>query len=1694
MDVDARRVVLAVVVALALAWGGYAAYVFALPSLQPDQRTVVVAPEAATPGATVSAQVSVTERTSSRPIRDANVIVYLVTDAGREAVASGTTGPDGGYAARFEAPAAPGEYDLAVRTRGRTTGTTNASFGVEPAASVVVDTDKPVYRPGGEIHLRGLVRDAGGDPVTGTARAVVTGPRGNRLFSRNVSLDEFGTANATVPIAGEGRTGRYRVALRYGDASSARTVAVRRYTTPQFDVRVRPERSSYRPGETYRATVVAEYFFGEPVTNATVEVTGAGYVGDLESFGTATARTGDDGVAELSLALPGYFVASGRTDDRGYAVVNVSVTDAAGHTETVTRRVPVAEQDLLVEAIPAGGALVPGVENTVYLATRYPDGRPAAATVDVRTANGTETVETNEYGVGVLEFVPNRTDRRLRLRARAGDASAETTAYLESPGRSPIALRLDGAGYRVGGTVAGQVLVGKASGTVYLDAVAGGQTITTRALRIDNGTATFRLDLPPAARGEVRLRAWSLFEDGRVGTTVQPVPVAPARDLNVSLSANRSVYRPGDPAALTVRTARDGEAVPAAVGLDVVDEAVFSVEERRPGLSAANARVEDALLAPSLTVVNGSGGGGNATGAASGDGTGSGTAGSTDAEAAALARRATVARLASADASGAVADSVEQRAASIERRQARTAAWNGRIVAVLLVVLPLSVVGLAGRRYGRSLLRDLGASLLLFGGGVLGAVAAVALSVGAFVGTGRLLRSAGVYGYGYVPGLVGVAIAGASLLAVLAAAVRTDWSVGERLPLGGRGLAAFLAYLALLVLAVVAGDVVSQETIVSAWPIILPAFLLFPLSWLAVGAETFSRRQLVKAAAVGAVLVIVAAPVSSLFVFGLGAQAGGGAMRGAEAGADAGIGTGGADVAASAESEDADGGGSGLDVRDEFPETLASRTVYTGGDGETTVRLSMADSITTWRASAIGSARDGTVGSARGSLRVFQPFFVKPDVPVALTQDDEVTVPVSVFNYGTRTREVTVSLRAAGWYDTVDGAANGTAIPNGSTTGNGSTARKPVAATRTVRVPPSTVRSVSFDLRARDPGEHPLTFVAVGRPPTDTDNRTAAGDGDGRQNGSTDDADPADGEGSPDAVRDAVRRTVTVDPAGRRHVWTASGRVDGSVTETVRVPDEAVANGSTTVLRTYPGVFGQAVGGLSALLEMPTGCFEQTSSSLYPNALVLRYLERTGRASPETRLRAERFVSTGYQRLLTFETSTPGGYSLFGNDPPNLLLTAYGLQELSDVDEVYDVDPQVTREMRSFLSSRQGEDGSWPASGELEYALGVSGTETATTAYVTWSLARADPDAESVADGVGFLREELDVETADTMTLAVALNALVDADRAPELQRAIVDELATRAETSDGRVRWSRGGGEATDDDTDERERREAGYRRNDRQVLVTATATNALAKGGYSPGLVSGSLRWLVEQKAGDGGWGGTQNTIMTLKALTNAPAAGAGDVAGELTVLRNGEPVAIRALGGERADEVGTLALPVERGQNEYEVRAPDAPGLYYELSTTYYTPWNRPGGAGSRSETRSDPARDGSRDGIGLSVSYDRTNLTVDDTVTATATVRSGPGTVGMAMVELGVPPGFAVEEASLTGLVERGAISRYELGGRRLTLYVTDLSGARELPVTLRATQPVEASTGSARAYDYYDPGDEDVAPPEAVTVENGSEAS
>src|SRR5262249_36500522 len=141
-------------------------------------------------------------------------------------------------------------------------------------------------------------------------------------------------------------------------------------------------------------------------------------------------------------------------------------------------------------------------------------------------------------------------------------------------------------------------------------------------------------------------------------------------------------------------------------------------------------------------------------------------------------------------------------------------------------------------------------------------------------------------------------------------------------------------------------------------------------------------------------------------------------------------------------------------------------------------------------------------------------------------------------------------------------------------------------------------------------------------------------------------------------------------------------------------PTNAISEANKIFVRLYPGPMSQVVEGMDSILRMPNGCFEQTSSSTYPNVLALDYMRRTRKLTPEVRAKAEGYIANGYQRLLTLNFRC-GCFAGLGTPPANKSLSAYGLMEFYDMSRVHDVDPKLISRTQKWLGVQQREDGSW---------------------------------------------------------------------------------------------------------------------------------------------------------------------------------------------------------------------------------------------------------------------------------------------------------------------------------------------------------------------------------------------------------------
>jgi hypothetical protein len=682
-------------------------------------------------------------------------------------------------------------------------------------------------------------------------------------------------------------------------------------------------------------------------------------------------------------------------------------------------------------------------------------------------------------------------------------------------------------------------------------------------------------------------------------------------------------------------------------------------------------------------------------------------------------------------------------------------------------------------------------------------------------------------------------------------------------------------------------------------------------------------------------------------------------------------------------------------VRSDFPETLyVNPSIITDAKGKATIDVGMADSITEWRVSTLANSADGRLGGAESGVKVFQDFFVDVSFPATLTRGDEVSFPIAVYNYLDTPQTVQLELQPGAWY-----------------TALGSTGTS-------VQLAPGQVTGVSFPVRVNDVGLQTLTVKALGS-----------------------------------VKSDAVARSVRVIPDGKAFPSSHSGALGvGNLTQTVDVPTGAVPGSAALYVNVFPAFVSQAVQGMDSLLAVPNGCFEQTTSTAWPNVLVTQYLKDTQQITPEIQLKAEALMSAGYQRLLTFE-HPGGGFSWFGTqDPaPYLSVTAFGLMEFADMAQVQTVDENMLQRTKSWLLGAQNADGSWK--GDMSEFFSFQTSLVRNTAFVVWALASAHVTDDAVGRGLAYVKAKLG-DDQDPYTLALVANAFALAAPDDAFLSQVLVELDKAKQVEGDKISWDSGGtqtnfyGNGSDAD-----------------VSATALVVHALIKAGGYKGSVDGGLKSLLAAKDANGNFGSTQATIWTLRTLIEA-ARHSGDAAvGALSVFADGALVQTVTLTAAQSDVMTTVDLGTHAAAGAHDIKLAFAGTgqLSYNLVSSYNLPW---------ATVPQEPEGP-----LAIELSYDKTSLFVNDSVQATATIRNTTESLeNMILVTLGVPPGFQVQTSDLEAYLAKGSLSRYELTGRQLILYLTALApkASVDFAYHLQATMPVKAVDGGAEAHLYYEP--------------------
>jgi uncharacterized protein YfaS (alpha-2-macroglobulin family) len=597
-------------------------------------------------------QAYVGDRKTGAPVAGAAVGVWA--DGARQA--HETTGADGMAVLKqitVKAGAQPENVFVLARHDGESALVTSYGYMFEGGdaegekdLTSYVYTDRPVYRPGHTVHIKGIVRKKKGDeldlPDDKTLHLRVTDADNKEVLDKDVPVSGHGTVTADLALASDAGLGYYSISLMKDVkmSSDLGNFYVEEYKKPEYQVTVKPAGVRVLQGNSIQAVIEAKYFFGEPVAGAKVTYvveTSTHYWwgedsddqdqagnGEGEDSGDA-ADSSDGGYTEqeqqehkgvldangrLTVTIPTRV--DGKRTDQDYRiearVTDVGNREVSGHSTVLATygsfRVNVEPVSYVVEQgqpvkvkVTAEDYDEKPVQTAVHLdvslrkwdSTTYTSSSTSVTAMDATTgADGTVLVTLpndlgkNSSGDYTIKVTAQTSEKRT-VEDETGVWIWSGAGEFYSNQNTQAQIVADKKSYQVG-DVAHLLLVSGVS-DAWAVVTAEGDAVQWKKVLHATGTSV-AFDVPITKLGEPNLLINAVMISGDKVITAQKSLKVPLveRTLTITATPNKKQYLPGEKGSFDVLAVDStGKPVEADLSFGEVDEALYSVRQDESG-------------------------------------------------------------------------------------------------------------------------------------------------------------------------------------------------------------------------------------------------------------------------------------------------------------------------------------------------------------------------------------------------------------------------------------------------------------------------------------------------------------------------------------------------------------------------------------------------------------------------------------------------------------------------------------------------------------------------------------------------------------------------------------------------------------------------------------------------------------------------------------------------------------------------------------------------------------------------------------------------------------------------------------------------------------------------------------------------------------------------------------------------------
>lgn len=657
--------------------------------------------------------------------------------------------------------------------------------------------------------------------------------------------------------------------------------------------------------------------------------------------------------------------------------------------------------------------------------------------------------------------------------------------------------------------------------------------------------------------------------------------------------------------------------------------------------------------------------------------------------------------------------------------------------------------------------------------------------------------------------------------------------------------------------------------------------------------------------------------------------------------------------------------------RHDYRETIYwNPVIETDKKGKARVEFYNSDASTAFRIMTEGISGTGLIGRDETVYSAQSLISIDAKIPQYLTRTDQMTIPVVIKNNSSETRKMTMDV-----------------------------------------IVPNRVKLLKFDsIITLKPMESGRLFVTM-----QTDDIISSNIQFSIQSGD---------------FREAVILPFQVGEKGFPHYYS---RISNTP-ENIKVVIPEYINGSfTSSYYIYQNAVMQLFDDIERLKREPHGCFEQLSSTVYPNIFILDYLKSAKKITPEIEASAIKNMKKGFQKMLSYK-NRDGGFGYFNDSESDAALSAFALLEFRDLKKYVNIDAKLIQNLTAFILSKKSQNGLFEVRKDYEMKSPFTDFAWSRNMYVIYALSKIglkDQLEEPYKNAVNKA-----MATKDAYQMALMANASADLGKDKEYHELMtLLNLQYENKTAKTAVTFTGSGGISGNAETAALYIMALQKDEKLNQLEITEAVDQLVSYNGYY-------------------GFGSTQGTTLALEALSEFFAKNEKLFGVEKPQIKINKVEVAPGLSLTSAYKVGDNEINIEYGGTFQK-------GLPYRLDYHYYTlqaPQSRDIPVIMNTKLKSPVSKVGETN---------RMTVTVENKI-------NGP--LPMVTAKIGIPSGLTLQNALLKDLIDKKQVSYYEIFDNYLVLYWEhfDAGETKEVHLDLKVEFAGEYTGKASNVYLYYMP--------------------